>query len=516
MPRAGFMPGKEAADGDRLICVLIDGKDLPVGRQGRLAAEIVIVGSGPAGLVSAMELSRRGRDVIVLEAGGLPPDDSRGAYFNGENAGRDYDLVWSRYRAVGGATNAWGGWCRPLDPYEMEQHPWVGGLPWPMSHRELTSYAKTAATMLGLGPWNWNAARIAASQGRASLEDLPGGAQSLAPVVWRYASHPLSFADRFRDYLNDPKSRVVFNAPVVRVDARGRSARGVHVMLNTGRRITITCDTLVLAAGGIETIRLLLETQARLRGAGVVLDRSGWLGRGWQEHPHVPIGTALVPESVAEGPLWLYTGRRDVGGVPVMAGLTFPTSVLKRHRLSALSVTINSVVSTPLAPYSTGMRHIAESIAHEPTPVRQLFARSESRTLRQSRVTLSERRDALGRQQARLDWRLAEGDYRDLGVAARLMALAFAQLGLGVVHQDAGKEELLRRIRGGAHHIGGARMSRDPKEGVTDGFGALHQMPNVFVAGSATFPSGGFSNPTLTIMALALRQARFIASRRRP
>ena len=54
-------------------------------------------------------------------------------------------------------------------------------------------------------------------------------------------------------------------------------------------------------------------------------------------------------------------------------------------------------------------------------------------------------------------------------------------------------------------------MSRNPRRGVTDPNGAVHAVPNLFVTGSAVFPSGGFSNPTLTIMALALRQADFIA-----
>jgi choline dehydrogenase-like flavoprotein len=69
-------------------------------------------------------------------------------------------------------------------------------------------------------------------------------------------------------------------------------------------------------------------------------------------------------------------------------------------------------------------------------------------------------------------------------------------------------------MRGGAHHIGGARMSRRPIDGVTDAFGAVHQIPNVFVTGSATFPSGGFANPTLTIAALVLRQAKYLADGR--
>jgi choline dehydrogenase-like flavoprotein len=60
---------------------------------------------------------------------------------------------------------------------------------------------------------------------------------------------------------------------------------------------------------------------------------------------------------------------------------------------------------------------------------------------------------------------------------------------------------------GGYHHMGTTRMAESPREGVTDGFGRVHGLPNLWVAGSSLFPTGGWANPTLTILALALRQA---------
>jgi len=492
--------------------VLREGAD--VGGPGdRLEAEIVIVGAGAAGIFAAMELARRGRDVLVLEAGGRPPDNTRDDFFAGVNAGQDYDLVWSRYRGLGGATNAWGGWCRPLDEYEMEVRPWMGGRSWPMSHGELMRYTKRAAALVDLGPWNWDAQRIAARHGRQSLADVPGAGDVLDSVVWRYVARPLSFADRYRAFLEGPASRIILNAPVTRIRVKSGAARSLEVTVAGGRRIKVRFAQLILAAGGIENVRLLLETQVRLRGEGQVVDASGWLGRGWQEHPHVPIGAAVIPESVLEGPLWLCAERRVVGGVPVMAGLSLPKRVLQERQLGAMSVTVNGEVPIHLARYANGIRYVAESVAGETTRVRQLFARAESRTVRQSRISLSGKRDALGRQQVRLNWRLADGDFRDLAVASEWIAEAFARLRLGVVHMDADRARLEHRMRGGAHHIGGARMSRSAQRGVTDGFGALHAIPNVYVSGSATFPSGGFSNPTLTILALALRQAEHIDAR---
>jgi choline dehydrogenase-like flavoprotein len=62
-----------------------------------------------------------------------------------------------------------------------------------------------------------------------------------------------------------------------------------------------------------------------------------------------------------------------------------------------------------------------------------------------------------------------------------------------------------------AHILGTARMGDDPRSSVTDAFGRLHDLPNVIVADGSVFTSSGGFNPTLTIMALALRAARSLS-----
>jgi choline dehydrogenase-like flavoprotein len=67
-----------------------------------------------------------------------------------------------------------------------------------------------------------------------------------------------------------------------------------------------------------------------------------------------------------------------------------------------------------------------------------------------------------------------------------------------------------RTLRSGFHHMGTTRMHRDPSQGVVDPNCRVHGMSNLFITGSATFPTGGYANPTLTIVALALRLADHI------
>ena len=66
---------------------------------------------------------------------------------------------------------------------------------------------------------------------------------------------------------------------------------------------------------------------------------------------------------------------------------------------------------------------------------------------------------------------------------------------------------LTAALETGDHHMGALRMSAASEDGIVDINSRLHSVDNLYIAGSAVFPSGGYANPTLTIVALALRLA---------
>jgi choline dehydrogenase-like flavoprotein len=67
-----------------------------------------------------------------------------------------------------------------------------------------------------------------------------------------------------------------------------------------------------------------------------------------------------------------------------------------------------------------------------------------------------------------------------------------------------------KALVGGAHHMGTTRMAEDPRLGVVDKNCLVHGLENLYIAGSSVFPTGGFANPTLTIVELALRLAQYL------
>jgi choline dehydrogenase-like flavoprotein len=137
----------------------------------------------------------------------------------------------------------------------------------------------------------------------------------------------------------------------------------------------------------------------------------------------------------------------------------------------------------------------------------------EQRPNRDSRVLLGNDRDRLGQRRVQLDWRLSETDRKTATRALDVAAQEFGRIGLGrarialdLSHDASWPANMISSC----HHSGTARMSNDPRTGVVDADCRVHSIDNLYVAGSAVFPTAGYANPTLTIVALAQRLAEHL------
>jgi choline dehydrogenase-like flavoprotein len=119
---------------------------------------------------------------------------------------------------------------------------------------------------------------------------------------------------------------------------------------------------------------------------------------------------------------------------------------------------------------------------------------------------LTGEKDALGLPRLKLDMRLADSDfalYRQtlVELGRQLLASGAGMLRLNYSH----REQWLKAMDWGNHHLGTTRMSDDPKQGVVNADSMVHGVNNLYVAGSSVFPTYGSSNPTLNLIALTLR-----------
>jgi choline dehydrogenase-like flavoprotein len=132
---------------------------------------------------------------------------------------------------------------------------------------------------------------------------------------------------------------------------------------------------------------------------------------------------------------------------------------------------------------------------------------------RDNRILLGSGLDRFGRRVAELRLRWSPADLRSLRRTQKLFADAVASSGLGEFAIEPWDEwPALTTPAGAAHPMGGTRMHDDRRRGVVDAGGRVHGVRNLFVAGSSVFPTGGYSNPTFTVLALAIRLADRLAA----
>ena len=126
-----------------------------------------------------------------------------------------------------------------------------------------------------------------------------------------------------------------------------------------------------------------------------------------------------------------------------------------------------------------------------------------------SRVRLGEGTDALGLPRIVLEWGISDEERHTIRRCAELLAGELERAGLGEVVWDrnfSATDASWEGVVSDAYHaMGGTRMSASPEDGVVDPDGRVHDVENLSVAGASVFPTGGMANPTLTLLALALR-----------
>lgn len=515
-------------------------------------AEVCIIGAGAAGLTVARRLLARGRSVILLESGGRDYEAEVADLNEGENVGEEYyELAHARLRFFGGTTAIWGGRCAELDPIDLERRDWVPHSGWPLGRAELKSWYREARPLFDLAPAGDTAETL-----RSAGVPVPAfDPERLRIPVWAFDMRFNRFSkESCSDLLDHPRCEIVLHSTVTSIDAAasGGGVERVSARSLSGRTLAVRARIFVLAAGGIENARLLLASNA-LMPAGLG-NQGGAVGRYFMEHPHARGGR--IAEAKA-WPLLKAFGRRHRVAGRDLAALIAPAPEVQRDQ-GILNSSLTIVARQPeRVTQFWGMRAYSR-IKHDMAPTRRgralwvttkklagwaqrrvdplrpwllhklgrvdvaLLVRAEQAPNPDSRILLSDERDALGVPRVKLDWRLSALDVRSVEVLVATLGEELERLGLGRVEPAGWLSDPSGGWRtdplisshpiGGYHHMGTTRMSADPSHGVADGRTRVHGLPNLYVAGSSLFPTSGWANPTLTIVALALRTADDIDS----
>jgi len=481
--------------------LLNDAREVPDGTL--LETDVCIIGGGAAGISMAREWAGSSLDVTLLESGGLASDPRTQALYRGRVFGRSYfRLDEARTRHFGGSTNCWHGMCRPLDPLDFEERAWVPGSGWPFGLAELRPHYERAQRVCGLAAFEYGAERW-------TLEGEPPIAftdDAIESRVFQIA--PRRFASLYGQALERARNvNVQLNANLIELeaDADARRVERAQVATLAGGRFAVRARHFVLATGGIENARLLLASRG-VRSAGLGNDFD-LVGRHFMEHPHLVAG-AWLPSS-ASIPIGFYRPRR-AGEIHVAGLLTPSARVQREERILSFASFFSRAAELP--DFEGRLTRFIAEMDGAPDPAsRAVFFMNEVEQAPNpwSRVRLTEERDALGVPRVQLEWRLSPIDKRTLWQGQRLLARSLGRAGLGrlQVLLEEDEHSWPANLGGGRHHMGTTRMHVDPRHGVVDANCRVHGVANLHVAGSSVFPTSGSANPTLTLIALALRLA---------
>jgi choline dehydrogenase-like flavoprotein len=471
-----------------------------------LETGVCLVGAGAAGITLARALEASGIDCVLLEGGGFVPRERsswelyRGDVTASPVAEIEGYLQASRLRWFGGSTNHWVGWCRPLDLLDFEPRPWIPHSGWPLRREDLDPFYRSAADVLQIEPFD-------RTPGPAAHEEAFPGSDGDFERVRFYMSPPTRMGERYRGEIEHARHvRALLHANVVTLetDADKRRLEAVRVLTIAGAGFRVRARAFVLAMGGIENARLLLASN--------VGNDHDLVGRFFMDHPHViPGQVALTPPAGGFAPFFFH--RPPDFRCSTIQVLSLTERAQRRNRLANADLHFRSLPGfSPESSDRAGsavarMAALTEGTGRELTAA-ELRLRLEPVPNPESRIVLSEQKDALGVPRAELSWRLDREDAGHVEAAVDALARELGRSGWGRAQRALLDGEPWPGTSWGGHHIGTTRMHADPRQGVVDAEGRVHGVANLFVAGSSVFPTAGAANPTLTIVALALRLAK--------
>ncbi|MFL9914489.1 GMC family oxidoreductase [Paraburkholderia fungorum] len=511
---------------------------------------VCIIGGGVAGITLALEMSRAGVDTCMLESGGFGPDDETRDLYRGENVGLPYTFAdGSRSRYFGGSSNCWGGWCRPLDPWDFEKRDWIAHSGWPFGLEELAPYYARTHELLKLGPQTFDPAYWEREIGRHDVRRIPLATGDMRDTVAQF-SPPVRFGKAYRDELSRSSRVRVFlyaNVQNIDADAQGTSVSRLQVATISGRKVTVTARIFVLATGGIENARLLLASN-NVQKAGLG-NANDLVGRYFMDHPRMMCGKVrfrpgnarnklydikyhyqnaavsahgtkissqfapkqelMEREKLLNSRVWLYSRWYGEGTAGSEALIHCKEAVLQKDQPGrSLKTDIATMIAHPLHTVGYGLTRLLQWPALITDVTLQAIV--EAVPDPDSRVTLStDKYDRFGMPRVKVEWRLDEQVKRTFDKTFALLAQELQMAGIADVELDAPLEgrHWPAKLEGTWHHMGTTRMHDSPREGVVDRDCKVHGMSNFYVAGSSVFPTVGANFPTITIAALSLRLA---------
>jgi choline dehydrogenase-like flavoprotein len=505
------------------------------------SSAVVIIGSGAGGGTLANELTQKGVNVVVLEAGAR---QSSATFVNDEwpsftqlawldkrttsgswRVAKDFPNLpaWT-CKTVGGTTTHWAGASLRIQEHEFAARTHYGHieganlLDWPLTLAELEPYYAKAEAKMGVTRTNTNAGL----PGNNNFKVMYNGAMKVGYT--RCSTGHMAINSHYRDgrsgclqigfcfqgcksgakwstlYTEIPKAEATgrldlrTESHVVQIETSRGKVKGVVYVDAAGQQHRQRARLVAVAANSIETPRLLLNSASNEHPDGLA-NSSGQVGRNYMRHT-----TGSVYATFDE-PVHMYRGTTMAGIVQDEIKLDTSRGFAGGYEMETISLGLPFMAAF-LNPGAWGEDFT--SFIDEYTNTAGMWIVGEDMPQESNRVTLNtEVKDQFGQP-------VPNVHYDDHPNDTAMRNHAYSR-GKAIYEAVGAKKVAFVPPYPSTHNLGTCRMSADPKRGVVTKHGQSHDIPNLFISDGSQFTTGAGENPTLTIVTLAIRQADFIA-----
>ena len=444
---------------------------------------IIIIGSGPAGISLALKLEEKKISCLIIEAGSEKYDHDSQEFYEGIVVGDNIsNLRHSRLRQLGGTSGHWGGWCKPMDKYNIES--------WGLNFNELSKYSEETCNILGLKN-NFN---------KVKLNNY------FNQIQFQYST--VRFAKKFKNIIQKSKYiNLITRAHATHFVGTNGVVDSVFVKYNKKDYI-LKSKLFVLGCGGVENSRVLLWTK-ELNNS--LINKKLPIGNYWMTHPWIIGGIGVVKKKKIkkilkdkflnyDGILHIATSKKIILEKKILSGALYMNA--QEDTKIYKEVIKNLLCTSP--EYG---KKISRKVFNKDLKCGNIFMNLEEEANENNKVTLHKKiKDDNGVP-------ISQIFYRKLDKTIFSAKTIMQELGKFLIDNDIGRIAIKKEIEnlegyknlGVHHHMGGTRIGNNLNTSVVDSNLKVHDTKNLFVAGSSVFTTSGYANPTFTIVQLSIR-----------
>ena len=453
----------------------------------------IIVGSGPAGLSTAIGLEKKKIECLIIEAGGLEADIKNAPYLKGKFVGDSdyYTLENSRGRQFGGTGNYWGGNCNPIQEEEFDD--------WPIAKADLDKHIVDSKKILNL-------------KNDFFLEKFSDNL-NLFNLDWS----DVKFGEKYYDYIKKSKY-INLSLNTVYRGSNGNNGKITSINCFKNKDYKLQGNYFILSCGGVENSRLLLWTKEI---SPQLFKYDLPIGNYYMDHPFHEVAGGIVDYKK----LQIYNKKNNINKAPLITcdstyHVSLSQNFIKKEGILNSGLYISFLKANNYSSLFKQVRCMAPNFIkeiYENKTVKdnyeiRLDILQEQEPLFNRKITLNSSLDPLGMPLPEAHWWKTELERKSAKIITEEITKIFLENNIariGIEEHLFNDEEY--ETQAGFHQIGGTRMGEDFKNSVVDKNLKVHGFSNLFVNGSSVFRTASYNHPTYTIVKLALRLSNHLS-----